>query len=157
MLAEQSRSSFISWFEKERTITLIPGQPKPIPARRRMKITATVLLGVWLVTALACNVPGGLPFLAPTAAPTQTPLQPTATLPPTPIPTPAPAQPPVLVETQPLPQGELLTQGPLILTFNQAMERASVEGALQGQPALSGKFEWVDDNTVKFLPDKPFT
>jgi len=136
---------------------LIPGQLKPIPARGRMNKTATVLLVVWVVTALACNLPGWLPFLAPTAAPTQTPLQPTATLPPTPIPTPAPAQPPVLVETQPLPQGELLTLGPLVLTFNQPMERASVEGALQGQPALSGKFEWVDDYTVKFLPDNPFT
>ena len=27
---------------------------------------------------------------------------------------------------------------------------------MQGQPALSGSFEWLDDSTVRFTPDQPF-
>ena len=76
---------------------------------------------------------------------------------PTPSPTPVPQTPPVLVETQPESSGDLPAQGPITLTFDQAMEHASVEGAVQGQPALSGHFEWTNDTTVKFIPDKPFT
>ncbi len=128
--------------------------PLPDPSRRRLSTVMTVFLVVWLVVSTACVAPA-IPFLSPSPTPTQIP--PTSTpVPPTPSPTPVPQTPPVLVETQPETGGDLAAQGPITLTFNQAMEHAAVEGAVQGQPALSGHFEWTNDTTVKFIPDKPF-
>ena len=40
--------------------------------------------------------------------------------------------------------------------FNQAMDRASVEGAISGQPNLSGGFQWTSDAVLAFTPDQPF-
>ena len=34
------------------------------------------------------------------------------------------------------------------------MQHASVEGALTGEPGLSGSFKWQDDSTLTFTPDK---
>jgi alpha-2-macroglobulin len=129
--------------------------PLPNPSRRRLFQAMTVFLVVWLVVSTACVAPA-VPFLSSSPTPTQIP--PTRTpVPPTPSPTPVPQTPPVLVETQPESSGDLSAQGPITLTFNQPMEHASVEGAVQGQPALSGHFEWTNDTTVKFIPDKPFS
>jgi len=36
------------------------------------------------------------------------------------------------------------------------MDQRSVEAALQGEPTLAGRFEWVDPATVSFMPDQPF-
>ena len=36
------------------------------------------------------------------------------------------------------------------------MDRPSVESALQGQPRVGGRFEWLDDSTVRFITDQPF-
>lgn len=129
--------------------------PQPNLSRRRFYKALTLFLALWLVISTACAMPA-VPLYAPTSTPTLPP--PTSTpLPPTPSSTPVPQTPPVLVETQPESNGELPAQGPITLIFNQPMERASVEGAVQGQPTLSGHFEWTDDTTVKFVPDKPLT
>jgi len=129
--------------------------PQPNPSRRRFYQAMTVFLVAWLLVSTACVAPA-VPFLSPSPTPTQIP--PTSTpVPPTPSPTPVPQTPPVLVETQPETGGDLPAKGPITLTFNQPMEHASVEGAVQGQPALSGHFEWTNDTTVKFTPDKPLT
>ncbi|GAP08080.1 large extracellular alpha-helical protein [Anaerolinea thermolimosa] len=64
--------------------------------------------------------------------------------------------PPVLVETDPPPGSEISPTSPLVFFFNQPMDRPSVEAALQGQPPLSGRFEWLDDSTVRFVSDQPF-
>ncbi len=95
---------------------------------------------VLLVFNTACNTP---------ATPT---LQPT----PTPQPTPKPREtlPPTLVEMDPPPSSEISPSQPLTLYFNQDMERASVEGALQLNPPVAGRFDWVDDTTVRFTPDQ---
>jgi hypothetical protein len=39
--------------------------------------------------------------------------------------------------------------------FNQAMDRASVESAIGGEPTLSGRFDWKDDATLSFIADTP--
>ncbi|MDY0019960.1 MAG: Ig-like domain-containing protein, partial [Anaerolineae bacterium] len=40
----------------------------------------------------------------------------------------------------------------ITLRFNQPMDRASVESALQVTPAVEGSATWVDDQTVQFRP-----
>ncbi len=46
--------------------------------------------------------------------------------------------------------------GTITLYFNQPMDAASVEGALSGEPQLSGSFDWPDEATLVFTPDAPF-
>jgi alpha-2-macroglobulin len=120
----------------------LPHQPKSHISRCLL-----IFLCMVLTTGLACN----LPFIGPDIEET-----------PTPAPTPRPVlgvvepSPPTIIETWPLPQGILPVQGRLSLTFDQAMERGSVEGALRLQPVYAGRFEWVDDFTVQFVPDRSF-
>jgi len=116
----------------------------PQPNHRSRKILTVFSLLV--AATLACN----LPFTTtPTPAPAQ--ITPTAgaktfsTLP----------LPPVVVETSPLPSGTLPMSGVVSLTFDQAMDRGSVEGAIRVDPAVAGSFEWEDDSTVRFVPDQP--
>jgi len=62
--------------------------------------------------------------------------------------------PPVVVETTPPPGSTLQLQGSIRLTFDQPMERESVEGAILLEPAYSGRFEWLDESTVSFISDQ---
>jgi uncharacterized protein YfaS (alpha-2-macroglobulin family) len=55
----------------------------------------------------------------------------------------------------PPPSSEIGPSKPLTLYFNQDMERTSVEGALQLDPPVAGRFDWLDDMTVRFTPDQP--
>ena len=81
-------------------------------------------------------------------------LTPTPTLP-APTPTPQPL-PPALVETDPLPGAQIALKNPITFYFNQAMDRPSVEGAISGEPVLSGSFTWRDDASLTFTPDAAF-
>src|SRR5215208_6666072 len=69
------------------------------------------------------------------------------------IPTPTSFQqslPPALVETDP-PPGSVLGHGsPITFYFSQAVNKASVESALNGLP--QGTFTWNDTATVVFIP-----
>jgi uncharacterized protein YfaS (alpha-2-macroglobulin family) len=58
------------------------------------------------------------------------------------------------VEIDPLPQSEVGPKAAFTFYFNQAMERGSVQAALQAQPSVAGSFQWVNDATVKFTPDQ---
>lgn len=60
--------------------------------------------------------------------------------------------PPRVIDVWPLPGVELGGQEALSLTFNQAMDRASVEAAFQTNPPLEGVFMWQDNRTVDFVP-----
>ena len=81
--------------------------------------------------------------LTETAPPTETPL---------PTLTPMPLPPPELLSRSPAP-GELLPlDEPLTLTFDQPMDRASVEAAFTISPTVEGEFRWDDDRTATFLP-----
>lgn len=61
---------------------------------------------------------------------------------------------PALVEVDPQPLSELNADGQAVFYFNQAMDRASVEAAFQAQPSLTGRFDWLDDATMRFVPDE---
>jgi hypothetical protein len=93
---------------------------------------------VLILISMACNVPS-----APTAVPTPT-LQPTAK--------PIVNLPPTLVEVTPLPSSDIAPNAPLTFTFSEPMDRPSVEAAIQGNPPLAGRFEWLSDTTVRFVP-----
>jgi len=64
--------------------------------------------------------------------------------------------PPALVETAPLPGSRIPVAGELTFYFNQPMNRASVESAIQGNPALNGSFSWKDDHSLTFTPSQPW-
>ena len=70
---------------------------------------------------------------------------------PTPVPTPLPPQPPRVLHRSPERGQELDIQAPVVITFDQAMDRASVESAFDITPAVVGNFEWQDD-TLSFSP-----
>lgn len=61
--------------------------------------------------------------------------------------------PAAVVEVSPMPGSRLALNGGVTFHFNQSMDRASVEAALNGQPTLSGSFTWSDDRTVTFVPE----
>ncbi len=60
--------------------------------------------------------------------------------------------PPRVIDIWPLPGVELSADEPLTVTFDQPMDRGSVEAAFTFEPALSGSFTWADDRTVNFVP-----
>lgn len=62
------------------------------------------------------------------------------------------ALPPHVIDVWPLPGVELSGAEPLTITFDQAMDRASVETAMSFDPALEGAFSWQDDRTLMFSP-----
>lgn len=99
----------------------------------------------------------------PPAAQTEQPSRPVDATPTTgPTATPRPPGAPVLVDRQPAQGEELAVDQPIVLTFDQAMDRASVEQALVvtlGAPAEAGAptsgaltFDWQRDNVVAFTP-----
>jgi len=67
-----------------------------------------------------------------------------------------PSLPPALVETDPLPGAQITLKNQIKFYFNQPMNRLSVEGAISGEPTLSGSFTWRDDSSLTFTPDAPF-
>ncbi len=60
---------------------------------------------------------------------------------------------PILLETDPPESSRLGPDSSFTFSFDQPMNRAAVEGALQLTPAYSGRFIWLDDSTVRFRPD----
>jgi uncharacterized protein YfaS (alpha-2-macroglobulin family) len=72
-------------------------------------------------------------------------------------PTSAVNYPPTLVETDPLPSSELAPGQSPVFYFSQPMERASVEASFDVQPEVSGRFEWLDDSAVRFVPATSLT
>ncbi len=73
---------------------------------------------------------------------------------PTPTPTPEPLPPPRLLMHTPVLGEELPLDVPIELTFDQPMDRASVEGALSITPTVAGKFTWRDERTLAFAPER---
>ena len=119
-----------------------------------------IFLAVLIFVSLACSLPSQsepdeLSNTPATASADTAGPPPTPTVPPPPTPTAQPL-PPALVEADPPPGADLPLQGSLTFYFNQPMDRGSVEGALVGQPELSGKLNWLDDATLVFAPDAAF-
>ncbi|NDJ76803.1 MAG: Ig-like domain-containing protein, partial [Chloroflexi bacterium] len=61
--------------------------------------------------------------------------------------------PPNVIDVWPYPGEELLTNQPVTVTFDQAMDAASVEAAWQTEPAAPAQFNWLDTRTVEVLPE----
>ena len=72
----------------------------------------------------------------------------------TPTPEPRDDLPPALVEITPLPNSVIGLQQPISLFFNQPMNTASVEAAVNFSPSISGRFTWEDDRVLTFSPDQ---
>ncbi len=62
--------------------------------------------------------------------------------------------PAALVEVSPLPGSVIGLAQPITLTFNQDMDKSSVEGAIRFDPAIAGAFAWEDTRTLVFTPDQ---
>lgn len=116
-----------------------------VPSRNRSKKFAVPV--IFVILSLACSLPS-LRRSSPTpslSVPGR--VMPTATV---------VLLPPALVESRPLPGSEIALDASITLVFNQPMDRTSVEGALSGAPALTGKITWENDRTMTFTPDVPF-
>jgi uncharacterized protein YfaS (alpha-2-macroglobulin family) len=85
----------------------------------------------------------------PTTVPTD--LPPTST--PIPTITPMPLPPPQLVGRSPAPNEEQPLDAPVELTFDQPMDKDSVESAFSLSPDAEGSFLWGDDRTVSYAVD----
>jgi len=116
----------------------------------RKKHTNTVLTLVILLSLLlgACG--------SPTPGPTPTAGEPSATLPPTETPpptvTPMPLPAPRLLFRSPAPGEEQPLDAPIELTFDQPMNRDTVERAFRTSPSVKGELTWLDDRTLSFEP-----
>ncbi len=123
----------------------------------------TVIITVLVLVSLACSLtttgpkPSPVPS-TPLSQSTQggTPLPSQSARTPTALTQAINPLPPVLVEADPLPGSLMALNGTISLAFNQSMDKPSVEGAIQGQPTLSGKFNWTNDRTLVFKPDQPY-
>ena len=71
----------------------------------------------------------------------------------TPKPTPMPLPAPRLLFRTPAPGEEQPLTAPICITFDQPMDRASVESAFSISPPVAGKFAWSDDRTLAFNAD----
>jgi alpha-2-macroglobulin len=120
-----------------------------LPSLLAFPLILSLLIGV----SLACAIPGTTQSTPTPPAATQ-PVLPASTAAPPAPPTPTSQPlPPALVESSPGQRGKVPLGGPVRLYFNQAMDRKSVEAAVSG---FSGRFQWADDSTLTFTPDKPF-
>ncbi len=61
--------------------------------------------------------------------------------------------PPNVIDVWPYPGEEVALDTPVEVTFDQAMDPASVEAAWQIEPSAAGQFTWQDARTLAFLPD----
>jgi uncharacterized protein YfaS (alpha-2-macroglobulin family) len=71
---------------------------------------------------------------------------------PTASPTPMPPTPPTLVERLPALGEEQPLDAPITLTFDQPMDKESVQAAFSISPAAPGEFSWPDERTLSYQP-----
>ena len=115
----------------------------------RRTLSFALLIALLASTLAACQVEAPTPQPAPEPTLTSTP-RPTVTPPPSP--TPLPPVPPQVIAHSPARGAEQGLDAPILLVFDQPMDRASVEAAFHIQPALAGTFQWRDARTVVFKP-----
>jgi hypothetical protein len=106
------------------------------------------------LVSLLLGACGPQPTAIPEAVPTPTPTEEPSPTPPPFTPPPPEDVAPVVVQRTPERGEELPPDGAIELVFDRAMDRASVEAALQVSPGVSGDVEWTDDRTVRFRPSR---
>jgi len=113
--------------------------------------------GIALLTLIGLLLSACGPQLTPTPTETSVPPE-TSTPEPSPSPTavgptPPPGEAsPIVVQRTPEAGAEMPPDGAIELVFDRAMNRASVEAALQISPRVTGSVEWADERTVRFKP-----
>ncbi len=125
-----------------------------------MQKTISPLILAFIIFVTACNPTSTPPpepapatpeaeVLEATAEPTEPPAPPTAT--PEPLP-------PMVLRTSPEAGQEQPLDAPIEITFDQPMDRESVEKAFAIEPGASvdGTFTWTDDQTMQFSPKDGF-
>jgi len=118
---------------------------------RRMFPNLMVLLALIVSAVLgACASPTATP-IPPLEPSDRTAVPPTPTVAPTVEPTPVIA--PRLLRTEPEPGEALVQRAPIVLVFDQPMDKTSTEGAFALQPLVDGKLTWDDARTLRFTPD----
>ena len=109
-------------------------------------------IGIVSLVLAACSP--SQPTPVPTTLPNRS--TPVGATPAGPTPTPRPLGSPVLVDHSPVQGEELLLDRPIVLTFDQAMDRSSVERAISVTDAegasVPGQVEWVRDNVLRYVP-----
>jgi uncharacterized protein YfaS (alpha-2-macroglobulin family) len=115
-----------------------------------LRIYRWLALFLAAVMVLGACVPGATEEATITAQPSAA-LPPSTPAPPTATPMPLPE--PHLSSRQPAPGEEQPLDAPIVLTFDEPMDRASVEAAFAISPTIGGAFDWADDQTVAFQPD----
>ncbi len=108
----------------------------------RNQTTARAVQSLILLVLLAASATACGPA---TPQPTVTPAPPTAT--------PQPFPPPRLLSRRPAVGEEQLLDASVELTFDQPMDRASVEAAFTISPSVAGRFSWSDERTVAFAAE----
>ena len=58
---------------------------------------------------------------------------------------------PAIVQRSPEPGEELAVDSPIVFVFDRAMDRAAVEAAFSVSPHAEGRFEWPNDQTVRYF------
>jgi hypothetical protein len=92
------------------------------------------------------------PATSVAAAPTLAPASPTVRPTETAVPTPLPPQPPQLLGHTPDRGEELRPDAPIVLRFDQPMDKGSVEQALTIAPDEAGAVSWPDPATLSIAP-----
>ena len=116
-----------------------------------VRTRARMTTGLTLLLLLAFFLSACEPITPrPTSQPTPTAGEPTET--PVPTRTPLPLPPPRLLERQPAAAEVLPLDAPLVLTFDQPMDQASVEAAITISPAVEGAFTWSGERSISLLP-----
>ncbi len=59
---------------------------------------------------------------------------------------------PIVVQRSPALGEELRIDSPIVIVFDRAMDRTAVEASFSIEPHVSGRFEWPDDRTLRFVP-----
>lgn len=114
---------------------------------------ATLIICAMVIGGVLSACAEGTP--TPTATPAPT-LTPAPTFTPAPTPTPLPPVPPQVLGHTPAPGEEQSLTEPVIIVFDQPMDRPSVERAFKIQPPVAGSFNWPNDTTLAFNPTTPF-
>ena len=107
--------------------------------RTRIILSLMILCALLITSILSCH--WGLP-VPPTGTPAATQVGPQVLAPTAPL----------LVSRTPARGEEQAVDAPIILVFDQAMDKTSVEVAFTVEPAVRGKFDWPDERTLRFTP-----
>jgi alpha-2-macroglobulin len=134
---------------------------------RRTNMSALLLPSVCLLLALSLAL-AGCAGPTPTPVPGRVPeeqearvtrVSPAATSEPTAEPTAVPTAviAPRLLRIEPDRGAAMVGRAPIVLVFDQPMDKSATEGAFALDPTVAGELSWDDARTLRFTPDEEWT